>query len=150
MKVDCINGFYKFTPDNVGEMRIWQDYNGIELANCGDFMTFEHLAKMPNYSFINGTIDNNQLIVNYAGEKSEVLKRNNLVYDWEKDIIVPKNSITASLNVDRDIFINAAKLPQAGAINGLVRMVGFSGFWNMSYNMYKIERFEYESISSGN
>ena len=148
MKVDCENGFYKFFTDNVGELRIWEDYNGIKLTRCGDFFTFEALAAMPNYSFTGAKLGEESLIVNYAGDKAQVLKLNNLVYDYTTNKIVNKLKVLTGVYVDNDLFINTPILPQAGGKNGFKTLTGFSGFWNANYNMYKIESLKYENISS--
>lgn len=146
MIVDCIHGFYKFVPENLGDIAIWQDYNEKELVSAGEYYTFKSLAEMPNYSFIGGTYAGNPLIVNYSGEQSEVLRQNNLIYDYDKDTFMSKYLMFAQLNYDDDLYPNTPILPQAGTIRGLQRMVGFSGFWDYKFNIYKILRFDYESV----
>lgn len=150
MIVNCVNGFYKFIPENVGEIHIWEDYNETSLAPVDDFFTFPELAAMPNYSFIGGLYKGNNLIANYAGEKSEFLKRNNLVFDYANKIFVNKNLIFDIFDYDDDIFPNTPILPQAGSIRELNRLMSFWGTWDYKFNIYKFMRFEYESTISQN
>ena len=70
----CENGFYKFFPSFVGEVKLWETKNGTKLFKMRDFWTFESLANFPNYSFMGqfvfGIIP---ALVNYAGSPEEAL-----------------------------------------------------------------------------
>lgn len=146
MIVNCINGFYKFIPESSGEIHIWENYNEMSLTPVDDFFTFPELAEMPNYSFIGGSFQGIALTENYAGEKSEVLRRNNIVFDYSNKMFMRKELVFDQFNYDAALYPNTPILPQAGSINGLKRLMGFHGFWNYKFNIYKFLRFEYESI----
>lgn len=146
MIVNCINSFYKFIPENVGEIHIWEDYNETSLVPVDDYFTFPELAEMPDYSFIGGIYKGNTLLVNYSGEKSDFLKKNNLVFDYTNKEFINKSLIFETFNYDDDIYPNTPILPQAGSIRELQRLISFWGMWDYKFNIYKFMRFEYESI----
>lgn len=91
MKLICENGFYKFFPSFVGEIKLWENKNGIRLFKMRDFWTFESLANFPNYSFMGqfvfGIIP---ALVNYAGSPEEVLAKNKLTYNVKLGTITPR------------------------------------------------------------
>lgn len=154
MIVNCINSFYKFIPENVGEVHIWEDYNEMSLTPVDDYFTFQELAEMPDYSFINGIFGGNLLLggnvlkVNYAGEKSEVLRKNDLIFDYKEKEFINKNLIFETFDYDEDLYPNTPILPQAGSIRGLQRLTSFWGTWDYKFNIYKFMRLEYEGLFS--
>ena len=81
MKLICENGFYKFFPSFVGEVKLWENKNGTKLFKVRNFWTFESLANFPNYSFagqfVFGIIP---ALKNYAGRPEDVLEKNQLTY----------------------------------------------------------------------
>lgn len=146
MRVDCLNGFYRFYPDNVGDLRVWAKwYDALEKRD--NYYTFPALAKAPDHSFKGRIIDDVTYTANYAGEPWEVLKANNLTYDIATGAVVNKYLITDFINLDDGLIINTPFLPQAYSISGFVnRVSGFSGYWDSVFNIFKLERLQYENI----
>lgn len=149
MKLICDKGYYKFFPDYVGEVKLWENKNGIRLYPKGEFWTFESLAKIPNYSFVGHLIYGIiPAITNYAGDPVDVLAKNNLTYNVNLATITPKAVVLIQrLNYANGAYLTFPSLPQAFALDkDLNRVTGFEAFIDVKMNIYKIERLFYENI----
>lgn len=146
MRVDCLNGYYRFYPENVGDLRVWAQWY-TPLVRRDNYYTFEPLAEFKDYAF-QGRLANGVLLTkNYAGEPWEVMKANNLTYNIASNKITNKNLITDFLEVDDGLIINSPILPQAYSIVGFVnRLESFTGYWDSRFNVFKLERLEYAGI----
>lgn len=129
----------------MGEVLIWQQYYN-NLVCAGDYWTFSELAELQNYSFKGRLIDFAPTIVNYAGTPWEMMKQNNIAFNYLAKKFVNKLMIVSALKYDDGLVKNSPILPQAYSIDGLNRMHSFTGFWDKNFNVFKIERFFYESI----
>lgn len=150
MKLICNNGFYKFFPDFVGEIKLWENKNGVRLYHCEDFWTFQDLAEFPNFSFTGQPLFGLILaIVNFAGKPEEVLAKNKLTFNVKMGTITPRALVLINhLDYAGGAFLTFPSLPQAFALDADLQPVsGFEAFIDVRLNMYKIERFFYEDIS---
>jgi hypothetical protein len=149
MRLICNKGFYKFFPDFIGEVKLWENKNGIRLYNRGEYWTFESLAKLPNYSFMGhllyGIIPATK---NYAGDPVDVLAKNGLTYNVNLATITPKAFVIIQrLDYAEGAFLTFPSLPQAFALDkNLNTITGFEAFIDVKLNIYKVERFLYEDI----
>lgn len=149
MKLICENGFYKFFPDFVGEIKLWENKNGIRLYKMRDFWTFQSLAEFPNYSFagqfVHGIIP---ALVNYAGSPEEVLKKNELTYNLKLGTITPRALFFLQrLQYAKGAYLTFPNIPQAYALDqDLQRVSGFEAFVDVRLNTYKIERLIHEDF----
>lgn len=149
MKLICDNGFYKFFPNFVGEIKLWENKNGIRLFKVRDFWTFESLAGFPNYSF-KGQLVYNALpaVVNYAGSPEEVLSKNKLTYNVKLGTITPRASVVLQrLTYGEGAYLTFPTVPQAYALDkDLQQVSGFEAFIDVRLNTYKVERLFYEDF----
>lgn len=149
MKIICNKGFYKFFPSFVGEVKLWENKNGIRLFKVGDFWTFESLANFPNYSFKGQILpEGNIAVVNYAGKPEDVLAKNQLTYNVKMGIITPRALVIVQrLSYATGAYLTFPSIPQAFALDqDLQQISGFEAFVDVRLNTYKIERFIYENL----
>lgn len=140
MKVSCINGFYKFWPDNSLDIVRAKEVFGIDLVACEDFYTFIALRDMKNYSVLGYPIGLGIGKKNYAGEKWQVLKENLLVYNL---IIKNITELALSLKVynvpqDPGRYFAFTGIPQAGGLINNVPFVSFNGKIDFNTNLVYI------------
>jgi len=147
MKIICENGFYKFYPQKIGDIMRFQKKYSVALVNCEDYFTFKVLADLPNYSF---TAQPYSLlapgIVNYAGKRDEVMAKNGYIYYQGTESLVLKNTFVKRMNYEFSNYIIMDNLPQAYCYDAKGIISGFSGFIDIDFMKYKIERFFYEAI----
>lgn len=148
MKLICENGFYKFFPSFVGEVKLWENKNGIKLFKMRDFWTFQDLARFPNYSFKGHSIAGNTATINFEGLPEEVLAKNKLTYNIKQGTITPRALVAVQrLNYATGAYLTFPNIPQAFALDlDLQPISGFEAFVDVRLNAYKIERFIYENI----
>lgn len=149
MKLICNNGFYKFYPDFVGEIKLFENKNGIKLYRRRDYWTFEALAEFPNYSLKGQLVYGlNPALVNYAGLPEEVMAKNKLTFNVSLATITPRAMVMINrLNYAGGAFFSFPELPQAFALDAnLANITGFEAFVDVRLNNYKVERFFYEDI----
>ena len=147
MKIICKKGFYKFFPQNIGEVMRFQKKYGVALYECDDYFTFKVLSELPNYSFIGHRYSGLTVgLVNYAGKIEEVMEKNNYIYDQGLQGLILKNTFVKRMNYNINNYIFMSELPQAYCYdtNGIIS--GFEGFVDVDYMKFKIERFFYENI----
>lgn len=149
MKIICKYGFYKFFPDFVGEVLLWENKNDVKLFQREDYFTFESLAKFPNYSFkgqlLTSTIPAS---ANFAGKPEEVMAKNRLTFNIKMDTITPRAiAYLQKLEYATGAFNSFPKLPQAFALDDNRKIItGFEAFCDVRLNYYKVERLFYEDI----
>ena len=149
MKLIIDKGFYKFYPDFVGEVKLWQNKTGIMLYPMRDFWTFEILTKIPNYSFVGHPFINNfKGAVNFAGLPEEVLAKNKLTYNVKMGTISTRAAASLqSLDFAVGAFLTFPIIPQAFALDKDLQPVsGLEAFIDVRLGMYKVERLFYEDI----
>lgn len=148
MKLVCENGFYKFFPEWVGELKLLKARTDIELFAREDYFTFAPLVNFPNYSLTGQLLHGvNVAIANYAGRPEEVMDKNKLTYNIKLGIITPRALVNIQqLDYSNGAFVTFPKLPQAYALDGLRVVKGFNAFIDVKMKTFKLERFEYENI----
>ena len=144
MRVICNNGFYKFYPQEIGEIRRFGDKYGIDLVQDGDYFTFTTLAELPNYSFKNHIYSGLFLgTVNYAGDKDDVMAKNGYTFYQETNNLILKSAIFNKMRYNYSNYIYMSTLPQAYSYDDFGIITGFSGFIDIDFMRFKIERFFY-------
>lgn len=149
MKLIIDKGFYKFYPDFVGEVKLWQNKTGLSLYPMRDFWTFETLRKVPNYSFVgHPLIDGNFGIVNFAGLPEEVLAKNKLTYNLKTGTITPRAAAyLQTLNFTVGAYLTFPNIPQAFVLDqDKEPITGLEAFIDVRLGIYKVERLFYEDI----
>jgi len=147
MRVICEKGFYKFFPQNIGEINRFQVKYGKNLVQSDDYFTFPVLANLPNFSFAGQIYSGNILAtVNFAGKKEQVMAANGFTFYQPTQDLVLKSSIFKKMDYSFTNFLLMSNLPQAYCYdeNGIIN--GFNGFIDVDFMRFKLERFFYENI----
>lgn len=149
MRLICEKGFYKFFPDYIGEVKLWENKNGIKLYESRDFFTFQDLKNFPNYSFKGQKVFNDiKASSNYAGKPEDVLAKNGLTYNIKTATITQRaDALIQRLDYVNGAYLTFPSMPQAFALDkDLQPITGFSGFVDVKLGTYKVERLFYEDI----
>lgn len=146
MRIICENGFYKFFPEKIAEVKRFQTKFGVELVECEDYFTFPVLAALPNYSFI-GHVYSGVIVglANYAGKREEVMAANGLTYHIGLKRLILRASFSGFTKLDYVVsnYIFTNTLPQAYFYDNNGLITGFNGFVDVDFMKFKIERFFY-------
>lgn len=101
MRIRCLHGYFIFTELKVGQVSDFISRYGFDLVAIGDHYTFSALESAPKYSLKNKTLLGNVATSNFEGEPWQVFEKNGLVYDFDKGLVVPINSITKVTTIDQ-------------------------------------------------
>lgn len=149
MRLICEKGFYKFFPDYIGEVKLWENKNGIKLYESRDFFTFQDLKSFPNYSLKGQLLFGDiSALVNYVGKPEEVLAKNKLTYNLKLATITTRaEALIQKLDYVSGAYLTFPKMPQAFALDKDSQPItGFNGFVDVKLGTYKVERLFYEDI----
>lgn len=149
MKLRIKNGFYKFFPEYVGEIKLYENKTGLKLYPMRDFWTFQILTLVPNWSFINHPlIGDIKGAVNFAGLPEDVLAKNQLTYNVKTGTITTRAQASLqTLDFATGAFLTFPTLPQAYARDMDKESIsGLEAFVDVRLNKYKVERLFYEDF----
>jgi len=150
MRIICEKGFYKFFPQEVGDIKRFEAKTGYSLVQSEDYFTFPVLAALPNFSIVGQPYSG--LIVglkNYAGKREEVMAQNGLTYHVKLKRLLLASSFAGftKMKYDYSNFIVMGELPQAYFYDDSGLITGFSCVLDLKFMRFKIERFFYSEIN---
>ena len=150
MRIVCDYGFYKFFPQKIGEVEVWNATHK-KVVDKSDFFTFEFLADFPDHVWEGRTVSGVQITKNFAGNWGDVFKSQKIVYNLNKNLIEPIETITDIVQIDDDgLIVTSAVLYQAGAHTDKGQIIGFSSFWDMNFDYFRVEQVKYASVFGSN
>ena len=81
MRIDCLNGYFFFREDKIGEVAQFMAHYSLSLVAVDDYYTFEALEAAPDHSIKGASYLGNLATVNYEGKPWEVMGQNGYVFD---------------------------------------------------------------------
>lgn len=99
MKIECVHGYFKFEEKKAGEISDFMNRYGLEIARAGDHFTFADLVDAPDFSLPGGEFLGAATTEAFEGNPWDVMRANDLVYDFSSGRVVPIATILRSLNV---------------------------------------------------
>ncbi|MDR3112939.1 MAG: hypothetical protein LBU09_01005 [Endomicrobium sp.] len=141
MKIECINGYYKFYPTTAMQITLIETLYGVSMAKIEDFFTFEELTAIKGYSIKNTAGNSFKFNATFAGLPQDVLKANKLALNLSELKITSIETITekAVFVYDR-LRIASRGLLQAYAILDGKRIEGFSAYYDFNKSFYEYDR----------
>jgi hypothetical protein len=147
VKIDCLNGFYKFTPENPLDLSRLKIVFGIELVPYDDYFTFSILRDMDNFSIVgfpvmSGIIPSAGIAKkNFAGKKWEVLKENNLIYNLRLNAITEQSVAVGTYTLTKSIgnYYAFDKIPQTGSLLNGTLFTSFSAIIDFDFRLVYVK-----------
>ena len=146
MKFNCEHGFYTFYPESMDDQAYFEFNTGFELVRLGKGLTFDTLAKLPDYSIKGQPYGNLTATVNYAGNPEDVLRANGFVFDLAARKLVALESLSQSVKLyeqQNEAYI-ALELPQAGARYNQARLLSFAGVARFGNQQFILRTYEFK------
>ena len=94
MKIRCLHGFFMIEEVRAGEVSDFISVTGLSLVRKENYFTFEKLDLAPEFSLEGLDYLDAVAIKTFAGRPWDVMRENELVYDFNKDLVVPIATIT--------------------------------------------------------
>ena len=99
MKIRCSHGFYYFREEKIGEISDFISLYGLSLSAENDYYTFDLLLGAPKYSILGNTYLGADVIKTFEGEPHEILRQNELVYNFQKGVVEPISNVSINISI---------------------------------------------------
>lgn len=146
MEIKCLHGFFKFTEHAEGEISQFASLFDLDLVLQDDYFTFDSLSEAPRYSIAGSTYLGAPATETFEGDPWQVMKQNELVYDFLNDVVVPIATIIQSVTLDLiDYYYlsNGLMLPGSVTDDGF-RVTDYSAWYSFDEATFKYSEVEYE------
>lgn len=142
MKIECLNGYYKFYPTSPYQLTLMQSLLKRQLVKKEDFFTFQALLEVEDYSIENTVLSSGAVYSKtFASSPEEVLFINKLTYDLESDKILPSDIIQHNNTYGIDQFKLGSKyLIQAYSKIENKKVISFSGYYNFDEGFFSYDK----------
>lgn len=127
MRVTCLNGYFIFTEDLLGEIAFFNSFYSQDLVAKNNYYTFSKLAVAPIYSVAPVPYLGVPTTKTYCGDPWEVMRENGIVYNFTLGLAQPKLSITSTTPLIRTAYgFRTNGLMQPGSFTSdLKRITGY-------------------------
>jgi len=143
MKIICENGFYKFYPLNLADIRRFFEKYGTRLVECEDFYTFEALEALPKFSITGQAYAGLIATKTCAGSREEVMAKNLFTYNQSTKSVGPTSLINGKMDYSYSNYFVMSNLPQAFFYDNFGIITGFYGWVNLDFMKFNIDQFNY-------
>lgn len=101
MKITCRHGYYIFEEKKTGDLSDFVSLFELPLVQVDNYFTFEALQDAPDFSLNGSTYLDADAIKSFAGKPWEVMRENELVFDFNNLEVVDINSIDTNLDIEK-------------------------------------------------
>jgi hypothetical protein len=131
MKIECLHGYFLFEETRAGQISDFMSLFGLEITKVGNRFTFQDLADAPRFSIEGSTYLGAPAVATFEGEPWEVMRANNLVYDFTQGVVVPISSITqaARLNAAGNYFVSTGMILPGSITEDGSRVTDYAAFY---------------------
>lgn len=149
MRIVSRHGFVSFHPRVTSDVVAFTDFFDIELVREDDYYTYPLLQGLKRYSIVGASYGGRAAVATYEGRHPwEVLRANGFVYNLALGTLVPKTSITTTVNpllVDDGYFTCETPMIQPGSLNAAgQRILSYDGFFNREFLRLQLVSYAYE------
>ncbi len=144
MKIKCLHGYYFFEEINPGDISRFINITGLTLVPHSDYYTFSFLDDAPRYSILGGVYLGAPATKTFEGEPWQVMRENELVYDFIIDAVVPIISVARAVQLkesNRYFVSNGLILPGSVTDDGN-RVKDYAAFY-----LFESQKFKYSEVS---
>lgn len=146
MRIKCLHGYFIFEEQKVGELSRFMSMTGLAIVPKDDHYTFATLQAAKKYSIKGNLYLGATSIKTFEGSPWEVMRQNQLVYNFNTDKVEPINSITQSVVVQTGSnykISNGLIMPGSLTAEGL-RVKEYSAWYLFDSAKYRYTEVSYE------
>lgn len=100
VKINCVHGYFIFEESAAGQVsRFMSLFPGLSLVSKGEYFTFKTLADADTYSIAGSKYLGALSTETFEGKPWEVMRANNLVFNFQTDAVVPIATVTQRLEL---------------------------------------------------
>ena len=145
MRIQCLHGYFKFTETGPGQLSNFVSRFGLELARAGDHFTFADLVDAPTYSIIGGTYLGAPATATFEGPAWEVMRENQLVYDFSRGLMLPIASIVQAVEIEAagSYMIASGMIVPGSLTDEGSRVTDYAAFYSEAQATFKYSEVDY-------
>lgn len=143
MKIECLHGYFKFSEVRQGQVSDFMNVYGVTLVRERDYYTFPFLKDAPDYSLPGSTYLGSPSTELFEGEPWEIMEQNELVFNFNTNLVVPISTITnvCPLDLGLNYFLSPG-LILPGSVTADGNRVKEYSAWFLKESM----RFKYSEV----
>lgn len=146
MKINCRHGYFIFEETKVGQISRFASLFGLDIESNGEHFTFSDLIDAPDYSLPGGTFLGCPTTEVFAGAPWEVMRANDLVYNFQLGLVVPIASIVAPSQVKTsgNFFLSAGMILPGSVTDDGSRVTDYAAFFLQDEMKFKYSEISYD------
>ncbi len=146
MRIECIHGYFKLYERDPGDFSRFMSTFDVEISRSDDHFTFDGLLDAPDYSLPGGTFLDAPTTEVFEGNPWDVMRANELVYDFITGLVVPIATVTkrAALTSSGKFFMANGMLMPGSIRDDGSRVTDYSAH----FSFYMLT-FQYSEVTSG-
>lgn len=146
LRIDCLHGYFKIIEENVGDVAHFLSRYGLQMVSKGSYFTFSFLENAPTYSIEGSTYLGAPATKTFSGEPWQVMKENELIYDFQRGLVRPIAQISQAINISqagRYFVSNGLILPGSLDQDGN-KIHSYSGFFSFDRLRFRYSAVDYD------
>lgn len=146
MRIECIHGYFRFFETSVGQISRFMSMFGLEIERNDDHFTFSALVDAPTYSIAGGTFLGIPTIKTFEGRPWDVMRANRLIYDFNKGIVRPIDSVLQTLTLEQsgNYYLTSGMILPGSIIEDGSRVTDYAAFYSSDRASFKYSELTYE------
>ena len=145
MQVKCVHGYFMITESAPGQVSKFMSlFPGFSLVSKGEYFTFKTLSPAPTYSIAGLKYLGALSTETVEGKPWEVMRSNNLIFNFETDSVVPIATITRRLDVKlgSNYFLSPGLILPGSLTDRGDRVKNYSAWY-----LFDTGKFKYSEVS---
>jgi hypothetical protein len=129
--------------DKAGQISDFMSLFGFDLALKDHYYTFSDLIDAPNYSIAGGAFLGAPTTVTFSGQPWEVMRENELVYDFSRGLVVPIQSILKTFQIKSaaNYFLSSGLILPGSVTDDGSRVKDYAAFF-----LFEKMKFKYSEV----
>jgi hypothetical protein len=146
MKIRCLHGYFIFEELKAGQISDFMGLFGVELVAKDNYYTFATLADAPDYAIAGGLYLDAPVTKTFEGKPWEIMRKNNLVYHFNNDLVLPIEAITGSLEIKQasNYFLATGLVLPGSLMEDGSRVMDYSAFYIFDQGKFKYTEISHE------
>ncbi len=145
IKIKCLHGYFIFEELESGHLSKFASLFGLAISMSGNHYTFDFLVDAPKYSILGKPYLGVPATATYEGEPWEVMKENNLIFDFTKGLVVPLLSVIrlAQVSQSNNYYVSPGLILPGSIKEDGSRVRNYSAWYS-----FQAMKFKYAEVSS--
>jgi hypothetical protein len=146
MKVRCLHGYFIFEETEPAQLSEFASLFGLDFALKDGYYTFSDLLDAPEYSIVGGLFLGAPTTKTFEGRPWEVMRENELVYDFNLGKVKPIATETNVIQIDTaaNYFLSNGMILAGSITQNGDKVRDYDGFYQRRTGKFKYSQVGYE------